>query len=232
MLDYLLCSTCVICDCNSQRKIDLCARCENSLPWLKKCCYQCALPLTEIGNEIIYCGQCTKQKPSFNRTTALFHYELPIDYFITQLKFQHKLIYAKLIGNLLLPIIKDHYKNDQLPELIVPVPLHKKRLRERGFNQSLEIARILGKGLKIPINTRNCIRYIATPPQSSLPAKQRKKNIRNAFLLVKPIHEKFIVIVDDVITTANTVEELAKTLKKGGAKRVDVWCCARTLPRF
>ena len=109
----------------------------------------------------------------------------------------------------------------------MPIPLHKTRYRQRGFNQSIEIARTVACELKLPVDLSSCQRYRNTPHQTSLPAKQRRKNLKNAFSLMKPIQVKHIAIIDDVMTTGSTVDELAALLKKAGASRVDVWACAR-----
>ena len=149
---------------------------------------------------------------------------------ITQLKFHHHLIYANLFGALLTKKITLAYQDDRLPELIIPVPLHPSRLCERGFNQALEIAKPISKKLHLTINTQTCTRRINTLPQSLLPASERKSNIQHAFALIKNTSAKHIALVDDVITTGNTISELANTFKKIGVEKVDVWCCARTTP--
>jgi ComF family protein len=111
--------------------------------------------------------------------------------------------------------------------LIVPVPLHKTRYRERGFNQAIEIARTVAKEMQIPLDLTSCRRNRDTPHQTQLPAKKRRKNLKNAFSIIKPIHARHIAILDDVMTTGSTTHELAYALKKAGASRVDVWVCAR-----
>ncbi len=114
-----------------------------------------------------------------------------------------------------------------LPDVIVPVPLHKQRLMQRGFNQSVEIGRTLSRSLGIPLDKRSCIRVRSTPEQSGLPARKRKTNIKGAFQVSEDFGEKHIAILDDVMTTGSTVSELARSLNAKGAKRVDVWVCAR-----
>jgi len=107
------------------------------------------------------------------------------------------------------------------------VPLHKARYRQRGFNQSIEIAKAAGKALQIPVDMQSCVRHRDTPHQTQLTAKQRRTNMKNAFSMVKPITAGHIAIVDDVMTTGSTVHELAISLKKAGVARVDVWVCTR-----
>jgi ComF family protein len=124
--------------------------------------------------------------------------------------------------------LAEHLKQSaQVPDLIVPVPLHKFRYRERGFNQAIEIAKIFSKELHIPLDITSCIRHHDTPHQIELSAKQRRKNMKNVFTLIKPINANHVAILDDVMTTGSTAHELASLLKKAGVSRIDIWACAR-----
>ncbi len=190
---------CLLCHQSTLRNIDLCLACENSLP--------------------------PHSSPSF---ITPFDYQFPISHMITQLKFEGKLIYAKLLGQLLAKKILLHYQSRSLPHLIIPVPLHKKRLQERGFNQALEVAKTVSKILNIPINATNCIRKKHTAAQSSLNAASRKENIKHSFELIRPLTSSHIAILDDVITTGETVSELANTILKSSTAIIDFWCCAHT----
>ncbi len=154
----------------------------------------------------------------------LFIYQGEIRHLITSLKFGAHTKNARLLGMLLAEHLK---QTAQVPDLIVPVPLHKFRYRERGFNQAIEIAKIVSKELRIPLDITSCIRHHDTPHQIALPAKQRHKNMENVFTLIKPINLHHVAILDDVMTTGSTVHELANLLKKAGVSRVDVWACAR-----
>ncbi len=115
-----------------------------------------------------------------------------------------------------------------MPNLLLPVPLHSQRLKERGYNQALEITRPLARYFHLDISPRLCRRTEATPAQSGLNRKAREKNLRNAFILIGDVTGLHITLVDDVVTTGTTVAELARCLKRGGATRVDVWAVART----
>lgn len=143
---------------------------------------------------------------------------------MTKLKFGGHTKNARLLGLLLAEHLK---QTAQLPELIIPVPLHKLRYRERGFNQALEIARTVAKELNIPLDITSCQRTHDTPHQIGLTAIQRRKNLEKAFTLIKPIKTQHVAILDDVMTTGSTVHEIASLLKKAGVERVDVWVCAR-----
>ena len=171
-----------------------------------------------------HCGQCISSSPAFDATFAPFIYQDEIKHLITSLKFGADYKNARLLGQLLTQHLQAQAEK---PELILPVPLHKSRYRERGFNQSIEIARTVSKAMRIPIDLNSCLRQRNTTQQTALAAKQRKKNLKNAFVLKKPISAQHVAILDDVMTTGSTVNELAKVLKKAGIKRVDVWVCAR-----
>jgi ComF family protein len=145
---------------------------------------------------------------------------------IQRFKFGGKLAVARLLGQLMDDAIRDSAID--LPGMIIPVPLHGTRLRDRGFNQSRELARYVGKRLGIPLNIQSVSRFKATPPQMGLPAKDRRKNIRGAFAVNGTIEATHVALVDDVVTTGATVGELARVLKLNGVERVDVWAVART----
>ncbi len=115
-----------------------------------------------------------------------------------------------------------------MPEVLVPVPLHRARLAERGYNQALEIARVLSRGLGLPVDHGCCERILATLPQAGLDEGARRRNIRGAFSARRPLSWRHLAILDDVVTTGNTVEELARVLRRAGAARIEVWAVART----
>jgi ComF family protein len=213
-----------MCGDPAKQEIDLCQPCQQELPWLEQVCNRCALPLTNATT----CGSCLQQEPPFSKTLALWHYQSPIDHFIAGLKFNHHLVYARLLGKLLSKGLQSHYQHQALPECIIPVPLHVKRLQERGFNQALEIARSIAKKLKLKIDFKSCQRTRATEAQSALPAKQRHRNVKNAFTVTNSFHYKHVALIDDVITTGHTISELSSVLREAGVEQIDVWCCART----
>lgn len=124
----------------------------------------------------------------------------------------------------------DYIESQQafMPNYLLPVPLHRRRLKERGYNQALEIARPLARYFHLEISPGVCRRTQATPAQSGLNRKAREKNLRNAFRLIEDVTGLHVTLVDDVVTTGTTVTELARCLKRGGATRVDVWAVART----
>jgi ComF family protein len=217
---------CVLCDTSIQQySLNLCSDCLNELPFIEYCCSQCGTILPFKTS--VPCGNCQKNKPTIDSTFSLFQYKSPIDYFIKQVKFQHSLILAELLGKLMVKQISE--QKITLPEAIIPIPLHNKRIRQRGYNQALEIARPLARQLNIPIVTNCLIRNKHTRPQTDCSIKERKKNMLNSFAVAKPTTYKTIAIIDDVITTGSTVNEAARTLKTSGVERVYAWSCANTL---
>ena len=219
---------CVFCNTKAAGKHDICSACLEELPWLKQVCFCCGSALPESVNTHQLCGHCLRQLPPFEKTFGLFSYQFPIDRLITGLKFQQKLVYAELLGQLLSDYLLKQYEGRLLPECIIPMPLHRNRLQERGFNQALEIARPIAKKLKLPIDLQSCERIRPTVSQTTLPAQKRYANVRNAFSVKPTLNAKHVAILDDVITTGHTIKELANSLREFGVEKIDVWCCART----
>lgn len=199
----------------------LCPSCTLSLPRLTTGrCPVCALPTP--GASI--CGACLKRAPHFDATQAVFRYEFPVDRLIQSLKYAHRLASADFFGGVLAQIAAPCR-----PDLIVPVPLSATRLAQRGFNQALEIARPLARALGAPLEICGIHRQRDTAPQASLPWKERVKNIRHAFDCAIDLTGKTVLLVDDVMTTGATLDELARTLKEHGAARVEACVLARAL---
>jgi ComF family protein len=204
---------CVLCHQISDQAVDLCVACEKQLPFINS-----SHDKNDYGTDL-------KKSLSYDKVIALFQYQFPITQMISRLKFHQDLTMSSVLGYLLVKYINWSDK----PDCIIPVPLHIKRMRTRGFNQSLEIVRCLSRQLKIPINNKLVKRIRHTLPQTQLSAKKRKKNIRGAFKAVGPVHNiQHVMIFDDVITTGSTVLELAKTLKKVRVKKITILCCAKT----
>lgn len=222
--DLLFPPRCRLCGDRSPRADRLCPPCTDELPWLEGRCTQCARPVAAASRPV-RCGGCQRSNPAFDATAALFHYQPPVDYLLKQLKFSSELSMAPLLAGLLARQLA--WGDKPLPGLLVPVPLHVTRLRERGFNQAAELARVLGRQLQIPVDQRLCRRRRATGTQSRLPPAARRLNVRRAFEVSKAVTHCHIAIVDDVMTTGHTANELARVLKQAGAERVEVWVIAR-----
>lgn len=213
---------CLLCDGPSDGALDLCSHCNQQLPRIQQPCAICGMPLTRANGAT--CGKCLTQPPAFDALTSPLAYEDSVRYLIHGLKYRRQMANARLIGSLLSASLRDRHT---LPQAILPVPLHRSRLQQRGFNQALEIARHLSRDLGIPIASFDCQRTRATPMQSGLTASERRRNIRGAFACGSNLNLRHIAIVDDVVTTGATVEELARTLKKSGVEQIEVWAGAR-----
>ncbi len=213
---------CRLCGSPVMAAFRLCPGCEHDLPWLAAGCVQCARPVSPQTR----CGRCQQRPPPFDGTTALFHYQPPVDHLLKRLKFAGELAIAPLLAGMLAGRITA--RSDPLPGQLVAVPLHRARLHERGFNQAALLAARLGERLSIPVAHRLCSRRRATQPQSLLSPTARRLNLRNAFAVHGPPAAAHVAIVDDVMTTGHTAGELAQALKRAGAERVEVWVIART----
>ena len=217
-------STCRLCGAASGHVPGLCMPCLADAPWITTACPCCgrALPATQ---EVQRCGRCQRRPPAFDATTALFHYRPPVDHLIKRMKFAGELTLVPVLASLLAARLGTRAAS--LPELLIPVPLHPTRLRERGFNQATELARRLGRELDIETGLRCCQRHRNTQPQSLLSPTARRINLRNAFSVHGTPRARHIAIVDDVMTTGHTGNELARVLKQSGVERVEVWVIAR-----
>lgn len=223
----LLPAHCLLCGQHSDLPRDLCSACAADLPRNHICCPRCALPLQMLAP---LCGECLHREPPFTATSAPFVYAQPLDLLMTKLKFGRSLAAGRVLSELWITALRE--TPPPKPLLLIPVPLHASRLRERGYNQALELARPLARALAIPLRHDVLLRTRATPAQANLDAKARRQNLRGAFSIVEnaalPEH---VAIVDDVMTTGATLRECARTLCRAGVARVDVWALARA-PRL
>ncbi|MDO8314671.1 MAG: ComF family protein [Rugosibacter sp.] len=218
----LLPRDCLLCGAASNDAV-LCPDCNDHLPSLTtQRCPQCALPTPSAER----CGACLKQAPYFDATNAIWQYDFPIDRMIQSLKYSRRLasadFFSAKLARLAVPLVTS-------PDFILAVPLSAQRLKQRGFNQSIEIARPLARQLGVPLELKNIHRQRDTTPQTSLPWKERAKNIRHAFECRIDLTGKTVLVVDDVMTTGATLNELARTLKAYGAVRVENYVLARAL---
>lgn len=215
--------TCLLCGGNAGSD-RLCSGCADDLPWHRMTqCPQCALP-TADGH---LCGACLKRPPAFDRIRSALSYRFPVDQLIQRLKYNGRLAAAPVLGDLL----AHHVASAPRPDLLIPMPLHPSRIRERGFNHASEIGRHVARHLGLPLTTTLCQRIRDTPPQVALAYDARRRNVRGAFTCNGDVAGKRVALLDDVMTTGTSLDELAKTLKQAGAAEVEAWVVARTLPR-
>jgi len=218
---------CLLCADRHGGEYGLCNSCLQNLPWHHAAtCPQCALP-----SDSAICGSCLAAPPSFDSTRALFSYDYPLDRLLQHYKYKESLHLADTFSSLFIHRLLDTGLAGSGIDLIMPMPMHNERLKQRGFNQALEIARLISRQTNIKLDYTACRRTKLTPPQASLPLKERIKNIRGVFQCNKNMQGLNIALVDDVMTTGASLNELAKTLKQAGAAHVECWVIARTLPR-
>ncbi|WP_201313793.1 ComF family protein [Dyella sp. EPa41] len=212
---------CLLCGGVGDAGIDLCADCAAELPRNRRCCARCALPLAESA---ALCGQCQRRPPPWDAAWVPFRYAWPLDRLETRFKFGADLAAGRVLSTLWLREMPWAVP----PELIVPVPLHRQRLRARGHNQALELARPLARAMQVPVQATWLLRERGTAAQTELGALARRRNVRRAFAakagVVWPEH---VVLLDDVMTTGATLAECCRVLRRAGAKRIDVWALAR-----
>ncbi len=201
----------------------LCAECDAELPRLgAELCPRCALD--SPGGAL--CGRCLARAPHYDATVAALAYRFPADVLVQALKFRAELALAPLLGELLAARLDGAGGASH----IVPVPLAAARLAVRGYNQALEIARVVARATGARLAPELCERVRDTRAQTELPPEDRARNVRGAFRAPKLLKGLAVAVLDDVMTTGATLDEVARTLKAAGAARVVNWVVARTAP--
>jgi ComF family protein len=223
---------CILCRQDTGQPRDLCLACQPLLKPIPLPCIVCGLPLPANAGEI--CGKCLLQPPVISRSVMRLAWAEPASGLVSLFKYQRKLQHGRVLTDLLAAQLQTCYQNAPWPELLLPVPLHPRKLRQRGYNQSLLMARLLGKTLGLPVATSLVKRVLDTPQQQGLSARERKLNLRNAFLLEQGAQSflqdvQRIAIVDDVVTTMSTASAIAKLLQAGTSKPLEIhlWALAR-----
>lgn len=212
---------CLLCG-GRTRSASLCPACAADLPRLPHArCPQCAQP-TPTGD---LCGACLRHPPAFDAAQAVAAYAFPLDALIRHCKYQGAVELSALFARELASCVW----GSEPVDLLIPMPLHPRRLGERGFNQAVEITRRLGRHLQLPWQADACARLRNTPPQAGLDLKARRRNLRGAFQCERDLSGRHVALVDDVMTSGTSLHELARAAKKAGAARVSVWVVARAL---
>lgn len=200
----------------------LCQDCLADLPRIQNPCLGCANPMPQAN---LVCGQCIQKPPLFDGAVAVCLYQNPVDWLVKQLKFHGKLHLSVLMGHLLSEQLRQ--SNRSLPDGILPVPLHRRRLISRGYNQAYEIADVVSQHLKIPMFAGYVRRARHTEPQSNLAEAERHQNLKGAFIHKGAELPRHVAIIDDVITTGATAKALTQVLKAAGVHRVEIWTFTR-----
>lgn len=236
---------------------DLCLACRAALPWNRSACVRCALPMP---TPTAACGRCLRHPPPLAAVHAAFVYGPPLDRLLPRLKFHDDLAAGRLLAGLMAESLMGQCAADASahagqtgfegssarpwPQAVVPLPLHRRRLRQRGYDQALELARPLARALALPLRTDLLQRVRETAPQSRLDAPARRKNLRGAFVATSaaaapvsradaasakpaPAPPSHVALIDDVMTTGATLHAAAAALRRAGIERVDAWVCAR-----
>jgi len=209
---------------SGHENLDLCAGCEGDLPLNDSACEHCAEPLPRNHSRVALCGRCLQQPPLFDACVAPFRYAFPVDRMIQGLKYRRELVYGRILGQLLARHLSTR---ETRPELVIPVPLGLARYRERGFNQARELALPVCKSLGLTLNSHSVARRRETQEQASLDRKERLENTKHAFALTGPLSARHVAIVDDVVTTGSTANEISKVLRAAGVEWIEVWAIAR-----
>jgi ComF family protein len=212
---------CLLCAAAS-RAAPVCPACQDDLPRLPEArCPRCAHP-TPTGE---VCGTCLRHPPAFTHAEAVYRYAHPADSLVHALKYRGELALARFLGDSLAARLV----GQAMPDLIIPMPLHANRLRERGFNQAVLLARHLSRRTGVPMQATACQRIRDTKPQIALPLDERKRNMRRAFTCSAKLSGMNVALVDDVMTTGASLDELARVVLAAGAASVSVWVVCRTV---
>ena len=215
----LLAQHCLLCEAASG-DVPVCTACAAALPSMPPCCPQCAMPSPHGST----CGDCLARPPRFDATLALWPYAFPVDRLVHALKFHARLQLSQWFATALASHVPDGTTG------LVAMPLHRARLAERGFNQSYEVARRVARLRGLPVLEEQVTRTRVTDEQARLVYKERARNVRGAFSSTGSLEGRSLAVIDDVMTTGATLNELARTLKQAGAARIVNCVLARTLP--
>lgn len=222
---------CLLCSQACWREYSLCQQCESDLPYIGSCCRRCGEERAPASLFEGQCGRCAVQAPIFDSCMPVFNYAAPVDRLIAAFKYHGHFAAGFALANLLATRIRGELNNQPTPQLILPVPLHPRRLRRRGFNQAWELGRILSRQLAIPADPNLLLKIRNTEAQSELAAAaRRRRNLRRAFALDETRglgNVKHVAIIDDVVTTMSTANEIGRVLRGHGIRRLELWCLAR-----
>jgi ComF family protein len=215
----LLGQDCLLCAGASEDRM-LCVPCEAALPFLAQRCPRCAIPMSRFE----VCGECLARPFAFDDAACRFEYRFPVDRLVQRFKYAGDLAAGRWLALQLAHLAMQAPR----PDLVVAAPLSPSRLRERGFNQALELAKVVARSLRVPCDIGGLAKTHETAPQPGLGRRARRANLRGAFRCDIDVAGAHVALVDDVLTTGATADTIARELKRCGAARVSVWAVART----
>lgn len=225
-IDRLIPATCLLCGARAPGPLDVCAGCLADLPWLGPACPRCAMPAAVQSP--VPCGRCLAGPPPFRRCLAPFRYDWPVRELVLRFKSGGDLACGRLLAELAARHLAATAAGECEGRVLVPVPLTRRRLGERGFNQAERIARTLGRALGLPVHASLAMRRGPASTQKGLDAAARRANLAHAFE-AGDCTGRAVAVVDDVVTTGATAGALAGALLSAGATDVQVWCLARAV---
>jgi len=200
-----------------------CDPCREALPGLRAA--RCPVCAEELASAEL-CGRCVRRPPAYSRVQAAASYAFPLDALIQRMKYAPDLSLVSPLAALLV----ERVRGQPRPDVVIGMPLSAQRLRERGFNQANEIARRMARALRLPYMSDACRRERHATPQAALPLEQRAANVRGAFSVGREVSGRTVAVIDDVLTTGASLSELARVLRRAGAREVIGWVLARTPP--
>ena len=231
---------CVLCRRRSRRDVDLCRECEVALERNERTCPVCAEPSPPGTTAGEICGSCIVAPPPWAVTVAPFTYSPPLSRVVEGLKSGNGLREARILGGMLALAIQARYRGDALPDALVPMPLSRRRRRQRGYNQAELLASVISREIDRPVLKGALVRTRHAPPQRTLPRSARLRNVRGAFDVRRTPRERVfartaeamptrVALVDDVTTTGATVRAASETLRAAGVDEIHVWVAAKTV---
>lgn len=240
VLDAIIPGICLLCRRRSRRDVDLCPVCEAAIEHNERACPVCAEPSPPGSTAGEICGSCIVAPPPWAATVAPFTYAPPLSRVVEGLKTGNGLREARILGGILAPAIRACYRRDVLPDALIPMPLTRRRRRQRGYNQAELLASVICREIDRPVLKGRLVRTRHAPPQRTLPRSARLRNVRGAFDVRRTLRErvfagtaeampKRIALVDDVTTTGATARAASETLRGAGVEEVHVWVAAKTV---
>jgi ComF family protein len=222
LLEWVAPPCCLLCRLEVEYRHGLCQGCWAKLPVNEIHCERCALPMAHES----LCGHCQRCPPVFDSVIAPLCYQDPIDQMLCALKYHQQLSFARTAAGLITDTVRE--SGEPMPDLLIGVPMTHRAVRKRGLNQAVFLARLIGRQLGIPVKSTLIKKLRETDRQSTLNASKRQRNLKGAFHCKGSLEDKHIALVDDILTTGATANEISRVLKAAGANRVDIWVCART----